>query len=141
MKKQARVTFEDFDQCVNTLQSEFTERHETMQMILQYFEDPADQFKLRMPGEFETAKERIEEMVEVSKSAKEGYAQLLAWFKIQGMKSSEFCFMWDNLIVPGDLIINKDAKMKKDVLVPAFCQGKPISAEDLAVLGNSKSQI
>merc|ERR1712061_96283 len=107
--------------CVGALQSEFTERHETMQMILQYFEDPADQFKLRMPGEFEKAKEAIDDLVNVKDQGKEKYSQLLAWFKIQGMKSSEFCMLWDNFLMPGDLIVNKDAKMKKDVLIPSFC--------------------
>ena len=41
-------------------------------------------------------------------------AQLLKWFKIQTMKSSDFCVLWDNLMVPANLILNADVKMKKE---------------------------
>ena len=56
LNKQVRITFEDFDLEVRALQAEFEKMNETMTMVLQYFEDPADQFKLRMPREFEKAK-------------------------------------------------------------------------------------
>ena len=49
--------------------------------------------------------------------SKDKYQKLLAWFKIAGMKSSDFCLSWDNLFIPGDMILNKAEKMKKEVLV------------------------
>merc|ERR1719162_2597013 len=91
-----------------------------MQMILQYFEDPADPFRLRMPEEFAKAKECIDDLVNLKDSAKDRYLKLLSWFKIAGMKSSEFCLIWDNLLVPGDLILNKGEKVKKEVMMPMF---------------------
>lgn len=138
LSKQARVGVEDFDQVVNALHAEFQERHETMQMILQYFEDPADAFRLRMPEEFARAKTCIDDLVAQKERAKDKYAKLLNWFQIKGMKSSDFCLLWDNLLVPSDLIVNKPEKVKKDVLIPSFCQNKAIHIHDLMVLWEFK---
>lgn len=138
LSKQARVGVEDFEQVVNALHAEFQERHETMQMILQYFEDPADAFRLRMPEEFARAKARIDDLVAQKERAKDKYAKLLSWFQIKAMKSSEFCLLWDNLLVPSDLIVNKPEKVKKDVLIPSFCQNKAINIHDLMILWEFK---
>jgi len=112
--------------------------NETMTMILQYFEDPADQFKLRMPGEFEKAKQGISALVTLKEKARSTYADVLTWFKVTAMKSKDFFVLWDNFFVPGDLIINKDTQMKQNYLVPTFCQGKPPGVEDLMVLWEFK---
>jgi len=138
LNKSARIVMEDFDQCVGELHKEFTERHETMQMILQYFEDPADPFKLRMPNEFAVAKDCIDDLVQLKDHAKDKYSKLLNWFKIAGMKSSEFCLLWDNLFIPPDMIVNKGEKIKKEVLIPTFCQPKPLNVDDLMILWEFK---
>jgi len=54
------------------------------------------------------------------------------------MESKVFFTLWDNFFVPGDLIVNKDAQMKQNYLVPTFCQGRPPSVEDLMVLWEFK---
>lgn len=138
LNKSARIVMEDFDQCVGELQKEFETRHETMQMILQYFEDPADPFKMRMPGAFSEAKECIDDLVQLKDQAKDKYGKLLSWFKVNGMKSSEFCMIWDNLFIPPDMIVNKSEKVKKDVLIPTFCQPKPLNVDDMMVLWEFK---
>lgn len=112
--------------------------NETMTMILQYFEDPADQFKLRMPGEFEKAKSNISGLNALKDKVKSNYGDLLSWFKVNAMKSADFCVLWDNFLIPPDLIINKDVAMKQNYLVPTFCQGKPPTVEDLMVLWDFK---
>ncbi|CAE7267803.1 forG, partial [Symbiodinium sp. KB8] len=111
LDKSARIVFEDFDLCVNALHGDFVAKHETMQMILSYFEDPADPFKMQMPAIYAEAKEKLDALVTLKDTAK---AQLLKWFKIQTMKSSDFCVLWDNLMVPANLILNADVKMKKE---------------------------
>ncbi|CAJ1330220.1 unnamed protein product, partial [Effrenium voratum] len=131
LDKSAKIAYEDFDICVTGLHADFLSKHETMQMILSYFEDPADPFKLRMPEIYAKAEEEMTALVKLKDTAK---AQLLKWFKIQAMKSSDFCLLWDNLLVPGNLIVNADVKMKKEFMIPSFCQNKPVSAEDLQML-------
>ncbi|CAE7905264.1 capu, partial [Symbiodinium microadriaticum] len=128
LDKSARIVFEDFDLCVNALHGDFVAKHETMQMILSYFEDPADPFKMQMPAIYAEAKEKLDALVTLKDTAKEKYAQLLKWFKIQTMKSSDFCVLWDNLMVPANLILNADVKMKKDFMIPTFCQNKAFTA-------------
>lgn len=136
--KACRYSIEDFDSCVVALQAECTERHETMQMVLQYFEDPADQFKLRMPGLFIEAKEQIEKLVALKDAAKDKFAKILVYFKVSGMKSGDFCMLFDNFLCPGDLIVVKPDKTKKEILIPGFCQNKPCTLEDFLVLWNFK---
>jgi len=132
--KSTRITFEDFDNLVGGFAAEFNEKYETMQMVLQYFEDPADPFRLRMPKEYAQAKELVDGLMETKDRAKAKYAALLGMLKIQAMKSSDFCMLWDNLFIPSDMILNKPDKVKKEVLVPMFCQSKPFAADDLRVL-------
>lgn len=134
LNKSARYAYEDFDSCVVALKAELDERFETMQMIMQYFDDPADEFRMRMPGEFAKAKESIDGLVLLKDSVKDKYAKLLAWFKIAGMKSSDFCLIWDQLFVPADLVLNKPDKLKKEMMIPCFCRNKPFSIDDFMVL-------
>ncbi|CAK9112213.1 unnamed protein product [Durusdinium trenchii] len=135
LDKSAKIAFEDFDLCVTALHSEFVQKHEMMQMILSYFEDPADPFKLQMPKIYLEAKDKLDELNTLKDTAK---AQVLKWFKVQAMKSNEFCLLWDNLLIPANMIINADMKMKKEFMLPTFCQNKPFSAEDLQILWSFK---
>ncbi|CAL1151414.1 unnamed protein product [Cladocopium goreaui] len=158
LDKSAKIAFEDFDLCVTALHSDFVAKHEMMQMILSYFEDPADPFKMQMPKIYSEAKEKLDELLSLKDTAKEilqsvksqlggcltwlipirvlqtevpripEQGQLLKWFKIQAMKSNEFCVLWDNLLIPANLILNADMKMKKEFMLPAFCQNKAVSS-------------
>jgi len=119
---------------VRALSDEFTERHETMQTVLQYLDDPANAFRLRMPELFISAKASIDELSELSRSVKGKYASLLSKFKATGIKSSDWCLLWDDFFIPGDLIANKPEKVQKGVLLPMFCQGHRIGLDELMVL-------
>lgn len=138
LQKKVNVTFEDFDTCVGQLADEFTQRQDTMAMLMQYIDDPADQFKLHMPAKFASAKEEIDALVTKRDNIKEKYKGLLKWFKINNMKSDQFCLIWDNLFVPESLVVTKPEKIKKEVLVPAFCQGRPVALEGLQIRGLSR---
>lgn len=138
LSKSARITYEDFDSCVKILEQDFNKQNEIMTMILQHCEDPADPFRLRMPQEFAEAKGTIESLVKLKDEVKQHYAELLRYFNVKAMKSSDFCLLWDNFLVPPDLIVNTDADMKKKFLEPAFCRGKPLTVGQLEVLWKFK---
>jgi hypothetical protein len=87
-----------------------------------------------MPSKFASAKEEIDALVAKRDNLKEKYKVLLKWFKINNMKSDQFCLIWDNLFIPESLIVTKPEKMKKEVLVPYFCQGRPVVLEALQIL-------
>merc|ERR1712032_761485 len=118
ISKSLRVAIEDYDPFVNGLKEELTTNHDTMQMVLQYFEDPADAFRMRMPPEFNNAKEVIDECVVVRDRAKEKLKKLMDYYKVTGMKSENFVMAFDTLFVPGDLIVLKPEKTRKDLLLP-----------------------
>eukprot|EP00927_Polykrikos_kofoidii_P036749 TRINITY_DN31019_c0_g1_i1.p1 TRINITY_DN31019_c0_g1~~TRINITY_DN31019_c0_g1_i1.p1 ORF type:complete len:1445 (-),score=265.07 TRINITY_DN31019_c0_g1_i1:120-4454(-) len=126
--KSARIALEDFDVCAKALINEMTEKQEMMQRILQYVDDPADQFKVRMPEEFARAQQDIGELRRLNDQAKEEYRKLLSWFHIEGMESCDFFLLWDNLFLPGDLIARNGA------LAPDFCRSAPISFAKLRIL-------
>merc|ERR1712176_443338 len=77
--------------------------------------------------------------MELKTTVKDAYAKLLSSFKIQGMKSSDFCLTWDNLVIPGDIIVNSDKKRKEEFLLPAFCKDKPFGLDEVMVLWDFKS--
>eukprot|EP00929_Paragymnodinium_shiwhaense_P108748 TRINITY_DN7507_c0_g1_i3.p1 TRINITY_DN7507_c0_g1~~TRINITY_DN7507_c0_g1_i3.p1 ORF type:complete len:445 (+),score=124.06 TRINITY_DN7507_c0_g1_i3:1139-2473(+) len=129
---------EDFDICCNALSKELGEQHETMQTVLQYLDDPADAFRLQMPPRFTAAKEQITSLLACLQKVKKSYAELLKWYKVATLKSSDFCLLWDNFLIPGDWIMLRPDKVKKEVLVPAFCQGRPFGADDLLTLWRLK---
>eukprot|EP00971_Amphidinium_carterae_P120705 2391853-Amphidinium_carterae.1 len=91
-----------------------------------------------MPSSFNAAKEKVDTLVALKDRSKESYQKLLKWFKIAGMKSSDFCLIWDNFLVPGDMIVNASEKVKKEMMVPVFCQNKPFGLDELAVLWGFK---
>merc|ERR1740138_434883 len=105
-----------------------------MRMVLQYIDDPTDQFKVLMPARFDEARDRMRELVELRDRAKESYARLLRWLKVNALKSSDFCMIWDNLFVPEVLFAKFSEKTRKTVLVPRFCHSKSITLEDLMIL-------
>lgn len=138
LEKAAVYTIEDFDREVLKLQSAFTAKHEVMQMVLQDFNDPADPFKLRMPEQFNKAKESISVLVQLRDRVSAKFKQMLAWFKVTTITSGDFCLLWDNLLIPGDLILNRPDAFKKKVLMPMFCQQKAHSLDDFLVLWDFK---
>eukprot|EP00929_Paragymnodinium_shiwhaense_P004186 TRINITY_DN10493_c0_g1_i3.p1 TRINITY_DN10493_c0_g1~~TRINITY_DN10493_c0_g1_i3.p1 ORF type:complete len:1477 (+),score=471.30 TRINITY_DN10493_c0_g1_i3:132-4562(+) len=132
--KDARVGIEDIDTSVSALAVDLEMKSQMMQVVLQYSEDPADQFRLRMPEVFAKAKTEIDDLVSLRDKAKAAYGELLEWFRIEKMKSADFLLLWDDFFIPADLITGRPNKLKQEFLVPAFCRNKPVSVHQLMVL-------
>lgn len=133
--KRTRVCLEDFEQLVVALQKEYTEMNETMITCLQYCTDPTNPFKREMPAKFAEAKTIIDALVVHKDMVGNSYKSLMMWFaQDKPMKSSDFCLLWDDLFIPGDLIINKGEKMKKTELIPRFCKPRALCTEDILIL-------
>lgn len=134
LNKRVLVAFEDFDACIKELHSQMLEGREKMLGVLQYIDDPADPFRLQMPGYFAEAKELIEALVEQRDSLKKTYDELQSWFKLSGMKSSALNLLWDDLLIPEALVVGGPDKLKKEFLVPSFCNQRPVNLNQLMVL-------
>jgi len=132
--KRVRILLEDYDSCVEALEGEFTDRLTSMETIVQFLDDPVDKFKMHMPEQFAKAKELMRALVEQRDRTKDSYRKLLKWFRISNMKSSDFCLLWDNLFIPECLITSRPERLKRDFLVPHFCQGRAFALEHLLVL-------
>jgi hypothetical protein len=134
ISKSARLTLEDVDQAIRTVEAEFASKKEMMHMVLQYIEDPADNFKLQMPGRFAQIMNLVGKLINARDSIKEKYMKVLRWFKILGMNSGDFCLLWDDFLIPGDMIMSKAERVRKDVMIPKFCTNRPVSSVDIAML-------
>merc|ERR1719191_107467 len=107
-------------------------------MCLQYFEDPADPFRIQMPDDFSSAKVTIDTLMMQKERVSSEYKRLLRWFNVSAMKSSDFCLMWDNLLVPGKLLTSKSEKVKRNEMIPRFCGTKTLTSEDILFLWEFK---
>jgi len=135
--KQAVVSLEDYDCVVNDLQNELVNCAQAMEIVLS-IADPVDQFRLQMPDQLAQANELVSALVAQRDAVKKKYADMLAFFKVAGMKSSDFCLLWDDFFIPEMLITRRPDKIKKVYLIPTFCQRGPIAFDDLLVLWNFK---
>jgi len=133
--KNARVAIEDTESAARKLIEDFTSRYESLQMYLQYSDDPADPMKLDMVEQFSVAKTCMERLDEQLTRSRNSYNDVLKYLFHKGMKSSDFALLWDNLLVPGGLILSKPEMFQKKEILPRFC--RPTSApniEDILVL-------
>jgi len=105
-----------------------------MQLVMQYNDDPTDAYRLAMPSIFKQAEESILDLVALRDTAKEKYSDLLVWLNIKAMKTDELFLLFDNFFVPSQLILNSSEKVRKEVLLPRFCRGKPACRQDLMIL-------
>eukprot|EP00929_Paragymnodinium_shiwhaense_P067325 TRINITY_DN3389_c0_g1_i2.p1 TRINITY_DN3389_c0_g1~~TRINITY_DN3389_c0_g1_i2.p1 ORF type:complete len:1660 (-),score=346.41 TRINITY_DN3389_c0_g1_i2:293-5272(-) len=121
VSKGVRVILEDIEDCVRSLSKDFTQRHESLQAYLQQMSDPADPMKLHMAGQFVAAKSRMDRLQEQVTKCRAGYTRVLEYLNHNGMKTSDLVLLWDNLFVPGDLILNKPETIRKQ-LMPRFCR-------------------
>jgi len=139
LTKKVNVCFEDYDLLVNSLVEDMHINASSMEMVLQYNDDPTDQFKLRMPEQMMRAKDLIGLLEKQRDQAKERLANLLKYFRCSAMKSSDFVLLWDDFFVPEMLITRRPDKLKKGYLGPHFCgQARNVNAENIAVLWGIK---
>jgi len=141
LDKSVLFTLEDFDQLVKALEKEFEERHQSLQMCLQFIDDPADPLRIQLSPEYAEAKEDIGRLVMKKEKCKTQFAELQKYFNISASTTSgDFVMLWDNVFVPADLVINKPEAMKKKQIVPMFCQGKAIERDSMLVLWEMKQK-
>merc|ERR1712050_52986 len=125
---------ESYRDDVKRFEDEFKEKNEILRKILSFIEDDTDPFTMRMSEEFRKAGNAIDELSQLSERAFGVYSDVLAWFgeKASSVLSADFILIWDNLLVPPELIERKpwlpDVKYK---LGPKFCKPREIVAEDL----------
>jgi len=133
--KQARIGLEDTEECVKQLVKEFEEQNMKLQACLEAVQDPADPLRLELADSFSNASQHIARLCDMAKKAREGYNSLLEYFHHKGMKSSDMLLLWDNLLVPGGLLLGKGEAIRKKEVVPRFCTlGRELNGEDMLFL-------
>jgi hypothetical protein len=105
--KNVRVVLEDLEEGVKELVTQFGSQQEALLQCLQCCEDPADPMRLQMSERFAEARPQMSRLEVNCNKCRENYTQILGYFNHPGMKTSDFMLLWDNLFVPGDLILNK----------------------------------
>lgn len=128
--KNVRVGLEDAEDCVKELMKEFQTQYAMLQACLQQSDDPADPMKLFMAGNFAEAKTHLSRLEEQSTKCRACYTTLLDYFTHTGLKSSDLILMWDNLFIPGDLILNKPDNIRKRDIIPRFCRPRSSPSHD-----------
>lgn len=136
LEKEVKVSLEHLDACVTQLAAEFVEKHESVGDVLA--ECPGEDPFNRMLGEFESAKLSVDTLVLLRDSAKSRYDSLLRLFHDKDRTSSDFCLIWDNFFLPGDLMVNKG---KSPYFTSAFCEGEPVQLDHLTVLWHLQESV
>merc|ERR1711924_114660 len=136
LSKDVRLQMEDIDKAISALEAEYNAKSEMMHMVFQALDDPASNFKLRMPGRFAQVKQMVSSLSSTRDRLKDKCSEVLAWFKVTGMKTGDFMRLWDDFLIPGDMIVNTPQQTRRDTLVPRFCSNnaRPVSLNDLAIL-------
>eukprot|EP00397_Hematodinium_sp_SG-2012_P015735 GEMP01016032.1.p1 GENE.GEMP01016032.1~~GEMP01016032.1.p1 ORF type:complete len:517 (+),score=132.65 GEMP01016032.1:190-1551(+) len=135
LEKSVVHNIEDFDALIKALNDECDHRYESLQMCLQFFDDPADPLRTVLAVDFLNAKEKLKKLVQKKEKCRSTFADLQTYFNCSpGMTSSDLFMLWDNLLIPGDMVVNKSEAMKKKFIVPMFCAGKLIDKESMEVL-------
>lgn len=109
-----------------------------MDQVLALIEDPADLFKLQMPPKLKRTQEAIDQLVDRTNQAHRAYRQMLSWYRAGDMISADWCLLWDDFLVPKHLISNRETALRKEVLIPRFCKGRPLDLESLRLLWQLK---
>ncbi|CAK9052083.1 unnamed protein product [Durusdinium trenchii] len=135
MMKNVRVGLEEAEESLRELNQQLTEQLEALQMALELTDDPADPLKLHMAVELSTAKAEIKALEEQGTTCREDYGKLMKFFNHTGMKSSDFILLWDNLLIPEDLMLAIPLSTLKKYIFPRFCAPSVIpNLHDLLLL-------
>merc|ERR1739848_483363 len=82
---------------------------------------------------YKSAKENVDNLLELRDRGKSGYAKILNYFKIAGMKSDAFMMTFDNFFFPGDILMSKSPLVRK-LLSNTLCRNMPLDVETLEML-------
>eukprot|EP00392_Amoebophrya_sp_AT5.2_P015633 g15848.t1 len=144
LSKQVSVSIEDYDQIAEQIRLECEQRHEMLRACLCLrvekiqFEDPCDSFRTVLSPAFLTAETQVEQLIKKKKEVKQEYEDLLKYFTMGTVKAAQLILMVDDVLIPGDLIVNKDQKMKKAYYVPHFCGNRTPTADAVMALWDLK---
>lgn len=134
ISKSVHVTLEDCDEAISSLQAEYLKIKETLGECLGPL-DSTDPVKLRLEREFQAASLAIDDVAQRCDALKLKYEELLKWLQTTGIRSSEFCLMWDNFLLPGDLLLDRYQELHNNNTFEAvFCQGETFLLEDFQAL-------
>mmetsp|Transcript_31501 Transcript_31501/g.60886 ORF Transcript_31501/g.60886 Transcript_31501/m.60886 type:complete len:1195 (-) Transcript_31501:458-4042(-) len=120
--KNVRVILEDIEDSVREFTQQFAMQQEALLQCLQHSEDPADPMRLHMSEKFAEARPQLARLESQCSSCRDGYTSVLSYFSHPGMKTSDFVLLWDNLFVPGDLIMSKPDSLLRREILPCFCK-------------------
>ncbi|CAJ1457693.1 unnamed protein product [Effrenium voratum] len=135
MMKNVRVGLEEAEESLRNLSQQLAEQLEALQMALQFTEDPVDPLKLHMSSDLQAAKAEISALETQAKSCRENYNGLMKYFNHSGMKSSDFILLWDNLLIPEDVVLSIPLATLKKHILPRFCAPSVVPTfHDLLVL-------
>jgi len=118
--KNVRVVLEDIEDSVKEFAQQFATQQEALLQCLQYSEDPADPMRLHMSEKFAEARPQLARLESQCSVCRNGYASVLSYFSHPGMKTSDFVLLWDNLFVPGDLIMSRPDSVLRREIFPCF---------------------
>merc|ERR1719215_1061193 len=122
LKKKSQVVLEDYDGLLGALDKECKEIGAMLKECIQDIDDPADEFRTRMPEMFAAAEKSVKDLMDLSQQTWERYRELLAIFNMDSkMKTDEFCMLWDNFFVPTTKVDAQDPAIKAKYINPYFC--------------------
>lgn len=135
LSKNVRVGLEDAEDGVKELAQQLAQQQEALQAALQCTDDPVDPLKLFMAAELTSAKAEIGALEKQAANCRERYTTLLKYFNHSGMKSSDFMLLWDNLLIPEDIVLGFPLSLLKKHIMPRFCSPQAVPGlNDLLVL-------
>lgn len=140
MMKIVRVGLEEAEESLRELTTQLTEQQEALQMALELTVDPVDPLKVHMVKDLAAATEEIKVLEGNAARCREDYMKLLKYFNHTGMKSSDFILLWDNLLIPEDIMLAIPLSTLKKHIFPRFCSPSVVPGlNDLLLLWGFRS--
>ncbi|CAE7477130.1 DGAT2 [Symbiodinium necroappetens] len=103
ISKAVHLSLEECDEAVSSIHETALDIQASLQKCTGGL-DPSDPVKLRLHREFATATKMIESLVQLRNSVKSQYDRVLQWFHAPGWRSADFFLLWDNFLLPSDLL-------------------------------------
>lgn len=140
MMKIVRVGLEEAEESLRELTTQLSEQQEALQMALELTTDPVDPLKVHMVKDLALATEEIKVLEGNAARCREDYMKLLKYFNHSGMKSSDFILLWDNLLIPEDIMLAIPLSTLKKHIFPRFCSPSVVPGlNDLLLLWGFRS--
>ncbi|CAE7733248.1 Fmn2 [Symbiodinium sp. KB8] len=103
ISKAVHLSLEECDEAVSSIHETALDIQASLQKCTGGL-DPSDPVKLRLHREFATATKMIESLVQLRNSVKSQYDRVLQWFHAPGWRSADFFLLWDNFLLPSELL-------------------------------------